>query len=66
MSTIKEIERAVTDLSPEDLSRFRAWFIAFDAQAWDRQFEADVAARRLDALGDQALAHLRAGRTRRL
>lgn len=66
MSTIKEIERAVTDLSPEDLSRFRAWFVEFDAQAWDRQLEADVAAGRLDALGDQALAHHRAGRTRPL
>ena len=66
MSTIKEIERAVTGLSPDDLSRFRAWFAEFDAEAWDRQFEADVAAGRLDALGEQALAHLRAGRTWRL
>lgn len=64
MSTITEIERAVTDLSPEDLSRFRAWFIEFDAREWDRQFEADVAAGRLDALAEEALADLRAGRTR--
>lgn len=66
MSTIKDIERAVTDLSPEDLSRFRAWFLEFDARAWDRQIEADVAAGRLDALAEEALADLRAGRTREL
>lgn len=66
MSTVTEIERAVTDLSPQDLARFRAWFLEFDARAWDRQFEADVAAGRLDALADEALADLRAGRTRPL
>jgi hypothetical protein len=66
MSTINEIERAITDLSREDLSRFRAWFIEFDARAWDRQIESDVAEGRLDALADEALADLRAGRTRPL
>jgi hypothetical protein len=64
MSTVQEIERAVTDLSPEELSRFRAWFAEFDAQAWDRQIAEDVAAGRLDALAEEALADLRAGRTR--
>jgi hypothetical protein len=66
MRTIKDIERAVTGLSPDDLSRVRAWFAGFDAEAWDRPFEADVAAGRLDALADEALADLRAGPTRPL
>jgi hypothetical protein len=66
MSTIDEIERAVTDLSPEDLSRFREWFLEFDAEAWDRQFEEDAAAGRLDALADEALSDLTAGRTKPL
>ncbi|MBA2244560.1 MAG: hypothetical protein H0W11_06365 [Gemmatimonadetes bacterium] len=48
------------------MSEFRAWFLEFDAEAWDRQFEQDVAAGRLDALADEALADLRAGRTRPL
>jgi hypothetical protein len=64
MSTIDEIEHAVSELSREELSEFRAWFLAFDATAWDRQFEQDVAAGRLDALADEALSDLRAGRTR--
>jgi hypothetical protein len=66
MSTIDEIERAVTDLSADDLSRFREWFLVFDAEAWDRQFEEDAAAGRLDALADEALADLSAGRTKPL
>ena len=66
MSTIDEIERAITDLSPEDLSRFREWFLEFHAEGWDRQFEEDAAAGRLDALADEALSDLTAGRTRPL
>ena len=41
---------------------FRTWFAEFDASAWDRQMEDDVAAGRLDALADEALNDLRAGR----
>ena len=66
MSTVQEIERAVSDLSPEELSRFRAWFLEFDARVWDREIEEDVAAGRLDALAEEALSDLRAGRTRPL
>ena len=62
MSSVKEIESAVARLSPQELSAFRSWFADFDAEAWDRQFEADVAAGRLDALGDAALRDLSEGR----
>jgi hypothetical protein len=66
IDTLSEIKRAVSGLSPEDLSRFRNWFLAFDTEAWDRQFEEDAAAGRLDALADEALSDLTAGRTGRL
>ena len=66
MSTIHDIENAVSSLSPEDLSRFREWFFEFDACVWDRKLEADVAAGRLDGLAAEALAEHRAGRTRPL
>jgi hypothetical protein len=62
MSTVQEIEAAVSRLSPEELALFRAWFRQFDAEAWDRQFEEDATAGRLDALADEALQDLRAGR----
>lgn len=62
MRTLQDIEHAVSHLSPEDLAAFRAWFAEFDAQMWDRQFEEDVAAGRLDGLAEKALQHLREGR----
>jgi len=42
MSTIQEIEQAVSRLSFEELARFREWFDEFDARIWDRQFEEDA------------------------
>ena len=66
MSTIQEIERAVSGLSSDELTEFRRWFLEFNAAAWDRQLEEDVAAGRLDALADEALSDLREGRTRSL
>ncbi|NES72956.1 MAG: hypothetical protein F6K24_51055 [Okeania sp. SIO2D1] len=59
---VEEIELAVSQLSPEELAVFRAWFAEFDAEAWDRQFETDVAAGKLDTLAEEALQDLREGR----
>jgi hypothetical protein len=55
MSDLQEIERAVSQLSSEDLAVFRNWFAEFDAEIWDQQFEADVKADRLDKLAGKAL-----------
>jgi hypothetical protein len=62
MTTVQEIKDAVSDLSPDNLAAFRAWFAEFDAMLWDRQLEMDVASGRLDRLGDEALQDLREGR----
>ncbi len=62
MNTVDEIEDAIGKLPDGDLAEFRAWFAEFDAAAWDRQFERDVAEGRLDALADEALADWREGR----
>jgi hypothetical protein len=62
MSTVHEIEAAVSKLSREELRTFRDWFSEFDAAAWDKQLEADAAAGRLDALADEAIRDLREGR----
>ena len=66
MSTVKEIESAVRKLSRDELQSFRSWFQEFDAEAWDKQFEKDVHAGRLDALADEALGDLHAGRCKEL
>jgi hypothetical protein len=63
MSTVQDIENAIRQLSPEDLAAFRTWCAECDAAVWDRQFEADVAAGRLDQLAEEALQECRAGRS---
>ena len=54
MSRVEEIEGHVRDLRPEELAAFREWFAAFDAEAWDRQFEADAIAGKLDGMAELA------------
>ncbi len=62
--TIEDIEKAVSQLPPDDLARFRAWFDEFEAARFDRKVEQDAASGRLDRLAEQALADYRQGRTR--
>lgn len=63
MTTAREIEDAVRGLSAEELAAFRTWFAEFDADAWDRQFESDVAAGRLDWLAAEAKRDRAEGRS---
>jgi len=62
MATLEEIEAAVSKLGGDELSAFRAWFAEFDAKAWDKEFEQDVKAGRLDRLAEEALRDLREDR----
>ena len=66
MSTVQDIETAVRKVSREGLSAFRTWFVEFDAAAWDRQFEEDVYAGRLETLAEEALKDFHEGRCRDL
>ena len=66
MSTVQDIETAVRKLSREELSAFRTWFVEFDAAAWDRQFEEDVYAGRLETVAEEALKDFHEGRCRDL
>ncbi len=66
MSAVSNLERAIRELSAEELREFREWFREFDAALWDRQLERDVAGRQLDGPADAALAEHRRNRTRPL
>ncbi len=66
MSKVEKIEREVQRLSSEELAAFREWFAEFDADVWDRQFEADVNAGKLDGLAERALRDHSAGRSTKL
>lgn len=66
MTTAEDIQKAVEQLGPRELARFRAWFEAFDAAQFDAAIEQDARAGKLDAHVEEALAAHRAGQSRDL
>ena len=66
MTKIEDIEKAVSNLSPEELAEFRAWFEAFDAAQFDAKIERDARAGRLDKLAEAAIGEFKEGRAREL
>ncbi len=66
MTSAEDLEKAVEQLAPRELARFRAWFEAFDAAQFDLAIERDARAGKLDAYADEAIAAHRAGRSRDL
>ena len=66
MQAMQELQSAVTQLSAEELARFRAWFDEFDAEVWDGQFEEDAKSGKLDRLANRAIADFRAGKCKQL
>jgi hypothetical protein len=61
MTTPEDIEKAIEQLDPRELARFRAWFEVFDADRFDAAIENDAHAGKLDAFAEEALAAHRAG-----
>ena len=62
--SVTDIENAIAQLGPVELSALRRWFAAFDAVAWDRQIAADAADGRLDSLVSEAQLDYASGRAR--
>lgn len=63
MTRIEDIESRIRELSADELSHLRRWFLEFDADAWERQIQEDVRDGKLDSLGDEALATHKNGRS---
>jgi hypothetical protein len=66
MTKLEQIEKSIAALDDDELKKLAAWFDELRWERWDRQFEEDVKAGKLDKFADEALADLRAGRTRSL
>lgn len=66
MSKVEAIEQQIENLSAAELAAFRRWYAAFDAEAWDRQFESDVKAGKLDAFAEKALRAHTSGQSKPL
>jgi hypothetical protein len=61
-----ELENAVEQLAPEDFDRFTSWLDTLASERWERRFESDVKAGRLERSGQQAIADFDGGRCREL
>jgi hypothetical protein len=66
MSTIQEIESAITKLKPEEIRAVGKWLDELREQLWDKQIEADAQAVRLDKLMEEAKRDFEAGRCKPL
>jgi hypothetical protein len=66
MTTLAEIQSAVTELSDEERAKLREWLEEYDAGLWDKQIEADYAAGRLDAILAKVDEDIKEGRIRPL
>ena len=66
MSELEELENRVRNLPPEDLARFRAWFVEFDHVLWDRQIQSDSKSGKLDRLVNEALADYKTGKAKKI
>ena len=60
--SVKELERAVSQLEPSDFKEFRRWIADYDMDLWDKQIESDSAEGRLDELINKAMEDYSAGR----
>ncbi|HRF10386.1 MAG TPA: hypothetical protein PL193_17325 [Xanthobacteraceae bacterium] len=64
--TVKDLEKAVSKLAPEQLAEFRAWFEAFEAARFDEKIERDAAGGKLDRFATDALGDFKRGNARDL
>jgi hypothetical protein len=64
LSNVREIERAITALKPEELDELYAWLDEYADRSIDTQVKSDVDAGRLDDRIQRALANHQAGKTR--
>jgi hypothetical protein len=66
VSTVSEIQEAITRLSAAEQRQLARWFEEALEDAWDNQIEEDIKAGRLNDLIAQAEADIAAGRVKPL
>ncbi|MCX7000734.1 MAG: hypothetical protein NT106_10655 [Candidatus Sumerlaeota bacterium] len=66
MTTVQEIEKAISQLPDDDLFSLKNWFDEFEAKKWDGQIEKDALSGKLDKLANEAIADFRAGKCKEL
>jgi hypothetical protein len=62
MSTVQEIEAAISNLKPKEIEAVADWLAELREKMWDRQIAADAQAGKLNSLIKEAKAGYRAGK----
>ena len=55
MTTVSELQKVILGLSEAEYAELRSWLLDEDWERWDREFDEDVKAGKLDALASEAL-----------
>lgn len=55
MKNVKELEKAITNLSAEDYKELRDWFERYETELWDKQLEKDVKSGKLNTFANEAI-----------
>ena len=61
MTTIAEIQQAITGLPKSDYAQLMRWLQEYDWEEWDREIEADVEEGKLDFLAERVAEAKRQG-----
>jgi len=61
--TLEELEETISHLPPDELAKFREWFLDFDAAQFDKRIEIDANDGHLDSFADTALKDHAAGKS---
>jgi hypothetical protein len=64
--SVEELTKAVADLPPDKLAKFRAWFEEFEAALFDAKIARDAENGTLDKFVAESEEDFRAGRVREL
>ncbi len=64
--SVEELTKAVAELPPDKLARFRAWFEEFEAALFDAKIARDAENGMLDKLVTKSEEDFKAGRVREL
>jgi hypothetical protein len=64
MSTVQEIESAITQLKPRDIHAVADWLLEYRETLWDKKIADDAQAGKLNLLIKKAKTSHRAGKTK--
>ena len=66
MSSVRQLEEAITQLDKKEYTELRNWFVEYESEKWDNQIQADAGNGSLDFLKEEAIQDYSDNQIRRL